>query len=118
VLAEDVVAERAVAERGDEAWLGHRVVGGQQWARHACGDCSCDEEDVGVSWGGDDVEAVALDVVEWVGGGAEFVFAAVARACVDVADRERERAPARECRVVANRGELAQKHEHQRSTQA
>ena len=47
-----------------------------------------DEEDVGVPRGGDDVEAVALQVVERVGDGAELVLAAVARAGIDVADRQ------------------------------
>ena len=35
-VAEDVAAERAVAERGDEPGLGHRVVGGAQ-RRRPCG---------------------------------------------------------------------------------
>jgi hypothetical protein len=37
---------------------------------------------------GDDVKAVALEVVVWVGDGAELVLATVARAGVDVTDCE------------------------------
>ena len=77
-VAEDVASERAVAERGDEPRLGHRLVCGVERAGHTRGDGAGDEQDVGVAWGGDDVEAVALEVVEGVGDGAELVLAAVA----------------------------------------
>ena len=68
--------------------------------------------------GGDDVQAVALEVVEGVGDGAELVLAAVAGAGVDVADGERARLAACEVRFAADRCELSQQDEHQRSTQA
>ena len=44
-----------------------------------------DEQDVGVARGGDDVQAVAGEVVVGVGGGGQLVLAAVAGAGVDVA---------------------------------
>jgi hypothetical protein len=47
--AEAAVAECAVAEGGDEAWFGHRVVGGAQRTGHAGGDGAGDEQDVGVA---------------------------------------------------------------------
>jgi hypothetical protein len=37
-IAEDVASEGAVAERGDEPWFGHSVVGGEEWSCHAGGD--------------------------------------------------------------------------------
>ena len=118
-VAEEVAAEGAVAERGDEARLGHRVVGGEQRLGHAGGDGSGDEQDVGVPRRGDDAEAVALEVVKGVCDGAELVLAAVAGAGVDVAD-----APATAVRprvrraLAADRRELSQQDEHQRSAQA
>ena len=48
-MAEDAAAERAVAERGDAPWLGHRVVGGEQRLAHAGRDGAGDEQDVGVA---------------------------------------------------------------------
>ena len=67
-VAEHVAAERAVAERGDEARLGHRLVGAAQRLDHARRDRAGDEQDVGVARRGDDVQAVSLEVVERVGG--------------------------------------------------
>ena len=87
--SEDVAAERAVAERGDAARLGHRVVGGEQRLAHAGRDGAGDEQDVGVAGRGDDAEAEALRGRS-TGSRAsgQLVLAAVARAGVDVADRE------------------------------
>ena len=62
-VAEHAAAQRAVAERRDEAWLGHRVVGGSQRGRHPRRDRSGDEQDVGVSRRRDDIEAEPLEVV-------------------------------------------------------
>ena len=47
--AEQVVAEGAVAEGGDEARFGHRLIRGQEWCVHAGCDGAGDEEDVGVA---------------------------------------------------------------------
>ncbi len=47
---EPLAADRAVAERGDESWLGHRFVCAEQWADHACSYLAGDEQDVGVAW--------------------------------------------------------------------
>ncbi len=69
--------------------------------------------------GGDDVEAVALEVVVGVGDRAELVLAAVAGAGVDVAHARASGGPAAASRRrAADRGELSQQDEHQRSTQA
>ena len=76
-------------ERGNQPRFGHRVVGGEERGLHACGDRAGDEEDVGVARRGDDAQAVLGEVVEGVGGGGQLVLAAVARAGVDVAQRER-----------------------------
>ena len=46
---EDAAAERAVAERDDASWFGHRVVGGEERFAHAGRDGAGDEEDVGVA---------------------------------------------------------------------
>src|SRR5664280_897253 len=105
-IGENVAAERAVAECGYDAGLRHRLVGREQWTDQPGGDRSGDKQDVGVSRGGDDVEAVALNVVEGIADGAELVLAAVARAGVDVAQRQRTRPSAAEVRVAADRGEL------------
>ena len=94
-IAEDVAAEGAVAERGDEPRLGHRLVGGAQRAGHPRRDGPGDQQDVGVTRRGDDVKPVALQVVERVGDRAELVLAAVARAGVDVADAQASARPGR-----------------------
>ena len=86
--AEHVAAEGAVAERGDSARLGHGVVGDEQRRAHSARDRAGDEEHVGVARRGDDSEPEALEVVVGAGGEGELVLAAVARAGVDVADRE------------------------------
>ena len=86
--AEQVAAERAVAERRDAARLGHRVVGDEQRLAHAGRDGAGDEQHVGVARRGDDAEAEALEVVVGARGEGELVLAAVARAGVDVADGE------------------------------
>ena len=86
--AEEVAAECAVAERGDAARLGHRVVGDQERLAHPGRDRAGDEEHVGVARRGDDAEAEALEVVVRARRERELVLAAVAGAGVDVADRE------------------------------
>ena len=96
-IAEDPAAERAIAQSGDEAGFGHRVVGGSQRLGHARRDRAGDEQHVGVPRRGDDVQAEALEIVDGVGGGGQLVLAAVAGAGVDVAQRQRaarEQAPA------------------------
>jgi hypothetical protein len=117
--SEQVAAEGAVAEGGDAAWFGHGVVGGQEGFAHAAGDGAGDEEDVGVAGGGDEPESEALQVVVGAACKSEFVFAAVARAGVDVAERE---APAtvwaRKGGCLAEAAEVAEEGEHQRSAQA
>ena len=52
------------------------------------GDGAGDEQDVGVAGGGDDAESEALQVVVGAACEGELVFAAVAGAGVDVAERE------------------------------
>ena len=87
-VPEDAAAERAVAERGDAARLGHRLVGGEERLAHAGRDRPGDEQHVGVARRGDDAEAEPLEVVVRARGEGQFVLAAVAGAGVDVADRE------------------------------
>ena len=118
-VGEHVAAEGAVAEGGDAARLRHRRVGGEQGALHPPRHRPGDEEDVGVTGGGDDVEAEALQVVLRRGGGGQLVLAGVAGAGVDMADRQRVRAAARrQGRFAADPLEMAEEDEHQRSAQA
>ena len=118
-LSEDAAAEGAVAECDDAAGLGHCVVGGEEWCVHAGGDGAGDEEDVGVSGGGDDGESESGEVVVGAGGECQLVFAAVAGSGVDVSDGEAA------CAVGCGQGEPAaesaevfEQCEHQRSAQA
>jgi integrase/recombinase XerC len=71
-----------------DEWLGHRCVRRFEGSEHPGGDRAGDQEHVGVAGGGDDVQPVLLEVVGRVGGGGELVLAAVARAGVDVAQRQ------------------------------
>ena len=120
-IAEDAAAERAVAQRGDQPRLGHRVVGDRSSAvamRVVTGPVTSRTS----AWRGEATmsEAEALQVVERARREAELVLAAVARAGVDVAQGERAPRVARARRpaLTADAGELAQEDEHQRSTQA
>ena len=86
---EDAVAERAVAEGRDAARLGHRRVGGQERGPHPGRHGPRDEQDVGVPGRRDDPEPEPRHVDVRPRDKRELVLAAVARAAVDVADRER-----------------------------
>jgi hypothetical protein len=118
-VANEVAAECAVAEGGDAAWLGHGVVGDKERLAHARRDGACDEEHVGVAGGSDNAEPVALQVVVGARGERELVLAAVAGAGVDMAEGEASSAiGGGEVELAAESAEVAEKGQHQRSTQA
>ena len=114
-----VAAERAVAERGDEAWLGHRRVGGEERVAHPRRDRARHEQHVGVPRRGDHAEPEPLQVVVRARSEGQLVLAAVAGARVDVTDGQ---APAtvgpRESRRSAESAKVAKERQHQRSAQA
>ena len=91
-LPEDVAAERAVAERSHQAWLGMasyaRLSGSTSRGRHGAGD----QQHVGVTRRGDEREAEARKIVVRVRNVLELVLAAIARSGVDVTERERRSA--------------------------
>jgi hypothetical protein len=69
--------------------------------------------------GGDDAEAVALQVVVRAAKEGEFVLAAVAGTSIDVADCEAAAtAGGRERNATAETAEISEQGEHQRSAQA
>ena len=77
-VSEDVAAKGAVAESSHEARLWHRSIRGLERPGHPGGDRSGDEQDVCMPGRGDDVQAVALEVMEGICDGAELMLAAVA----------------------------------------
>ena len=106
--AEQVAAERAVAESGDAARFGQSAVGDEQWLAHAARDSTGDKQQVGMARRGDDAEPEALEVVMRAREQREFVLAAVARTGVDVAHGEAPPAfGARESDVSAKTVEIA-----------
>jgi hypothetical protein len=77
-VSEDVAAKGAIAESRHEARLRHRSVRGLERPGHPGGDRPSDKQDVCMPGRGDDVQAVALKVMEGVCDGAELVLATVA----------------------------------------
>jgi hypothetical protein len=119
VCSEHVAAEGAIAESRDSAGFRHGVVGGKKGFAHAARDRAGDEEDVRVARGGDEPESEALQVVVGAACKGELVLAAVARAGVDVAEREASATVrARQGDCSAEAAEVAEECQHQRSAQA
>ena len=120
LVAEEIAAQGAVSERGDEPGLGHRFISCAEGPGHPCGDRPGDEQHIGVARRGNDIQPVLLEIVERIRGCGEFVLTAIAGASVDVTDRERA-TPTVRCpwRVAAESLQVVEQHEHcQRSVQA
>ena len=88
-LAEDAAVAAAVADRDHQPRLGRGVVGAAQRLLHVARHRPGDQQHVGVARAGDEPDAQALDVVVGVVERVDLQLAAVARAGIDLADRQR-----------------------------
>ena len=112
--------EGAIAERGNQARLGHRLIGSSQRIGHASRHWSGDEQDIGVARRGDDVEPETLQVILRRRRSGQLMLASVAGARIHMADCQRVGPTARgKGGFATNALEVAEQDEHdQRSTQA
>ena len=88
VRPQHVAAQSAVAERGDEPRLRHRLVRDEERPAHPCRDGTGHEQEIGVTRRRHDPDPEALEIRVRAGGEDELVLAAVARTCIDMPDGE------------------------------
>jgi len=100
--------ERAIADRDDPFGIGSRVVGALKRLAHIAGYRPRDHEYVGVTRGRDKSQAEAFEIIEGVVERVDFELAAVARAGVDLPNRETAAQPSA-CRVLHSRAERRQR---------
>ena len=91
---EDAAIRRAVADRDHPFRIGRRRVGALQRLAHVLGDRTGHQQHVGMARRSDEAQAEALEIVEGVLQRVDLQLAAVARAGIDLADRERAAEPA------------------------
>src|SRR5262249_35785307 len=88
-VAEDPARAATVADGDDELRLRGGVVSALKCDRHVLGYRAGDEQHVGVARARDEADAESLDVVVRIAERVDLELAAVARAGVDLADRQR-----------------------------
>jgi len=71
-----------------------------------------DQQHVGVAGRSNDVQPKTLEVVEGVGGAVELVFASIAGAGVDVANRQGARNRSPQTNSASHSIQVAKEHEH------
>jgi hypothetical protein len=118
--AKDSATQGAIAESRNQARLGHRLIGCSQRLGHTSRHWSGDEQDIGVTRRGNDVEPKTLQVVLGRCRSSQLVLASVAGSCIDVADCQRAgTAACGKSDVATNALEMTEQDEHdQRSTHA
>ena len=104
-LAEDAAGAAAVAHGDDELRVRRRVVGALQRDCHVLRHRAGHQQQVGVARARDEPDAESLDVVVRIAERVDLELAAVARAGVDLADRQRARPSVRRIRFCNARGD-------------
>ncbi len=84
----DAAVDRAVADRHHPFGIRRRRIGARQRLAHVLADRPRHHQHVGVARGSDEAQAEALEIVEGVAERVDLQLAAVARAGIDLADRE------------------------------
>ena len=85
---ENAAVEGAAAERHHPFGLGRRALGPLQRLAHVLRDRPGHQQHVGMARRGDEAQAEPLEIVERVAERMDFELAAVARAGIDLADRQ------------------------------
>jgi hypothetical protein len=91
---EDAAIESAIANRDDPFRVGRGRPGPMQRFAHIGRDGAGHQQHIGMTRRGDEAQTEPLDVVERVVERVDFEFAAVARAGIDLADRQAAAKPA------------------------
>ena len=105
---EDAAVERAVADRDDPFRIGRRIVGALQRLAHIGVTGPVTEQHVGMAGRGDEAQAEAFEIVEGIVQRVDLELAAVARAGIDLADRQAAAEPPAR-RAIDARGELGER---------
>src|SRR5262249_51787504 len=63
-------------------------IGAPQRLRHVAGHRAGDQQQIGMARRGDEAQTEALEVIEWIAEGVDLELASVARAGIDLADRQ------------------------------
>ena len=78
VLAKDAATDAAGANRDDDFRFRHSLIGFQQGQFHIPGDRPGDQEHIGVTRRGNELNAEAFEVVDRIVQGNDFQFASIA----------------------------------------
>ena len=89
VFAKDATTDAAGANSDHNFRFWHSLVGLQQGELHIPGDRPGNQEHVGVTRRGNEVNAEALKVVDGIVQGNDFEFASIARTCIHFSNGKR-----------------------------